>query len=140
MTQNQLSNPIARVLVIEDEIMAKTAAKFYLNRLNCEVDIAGNGAEAFEKIANLYKFIICDLGLPDIGGLEIARFIRKYPGAIGSIPIVILTAHGNNVQREQAYHMGLNGFLIKPLTEELCSEMIKNFVLSPVDKNYFLEN
>src|ERR1700730_3873806 len=121
MTQNQLNSPIARVLVIEDEIMAKTVAKIFLNKLNCEVDIAENGAEAFEKITNPYNFIICDLGLPDVGGLQIARFIRKHPGTIGSIPIVILTAHGNKDQKEEAWQMGLNGFLIKPLTEEFCS-------------------
>lgn len=138
--KNNLTNPLAHVLLIEDSEINAVAVKLMFKQLNCQVEIANRGAVALEKIDHPYHLIVMDLGLPDADGLELSRTIRSQSACNASTPIVILTAHGDDKQREQAREMGLNGFLLKPLTAELCQEMINHFVLSEVDKNYFIEN
>src|ERR1700722_2365787 len=134
-----MTNP-TKILLVEDNELAGLAAKMMFERLHCHIEIAKNMAAAFEKLDESWQLAILDLGLPDGDGLTIARFIRKYPDPIGSIPIVILTAHGDEAQKETAFQIGCNGFLQKPLTTELCEEMLQRLVQSPIDENYFMEN
>jgi CheY-like chemotaxis protein len=134
------NNPLTRALIIEDSEINAMAVQSMLKHLNCQAEIAECGTVALTKIDNPFHFIIMDLGLPDADGLELSRTIRQQSACNASTPIVILTAHGDKKQKEQAREMGLNGFLFKPLTEELCQEMINRFVLTALDKNYFIEN
>src|SRR5271169_1330567 len=138
MKNNPSNNPLTCALIVEDSPINAMAAQMMLKHLNCQAEIAECGTVALTKINNPFHFIIMDLGLPDADGLELSLTIRQQSACNASTPIVILTAHGDKNQKEQAREMGINGFLGKPLTSELCQEMINHFVLSAVDKNYFL--
>lgn len=135
-----LTPPVARVLYVEDNQLMAAAMKRMFESLHCHIEIAGGMAAAFEKLDEPFNLVILDLGLPDGDGLTIARFIRRYPGAIRSTPIVILTAHGDEQQKETAFQMGCNAFLKKPLSTELCEELLQRFVQLPIDEMYFMEN
>jgi DNA-binding response OmpR family regulator len=134
------NNPLTRALVVEDSEMNAIAVQYTLKHFNCQAEIAECGAVALTKLDQPYHFIIVDLGLPDTDGLQLSLTIRQQSACNATTPIVILTAHGDNKQKEQAREMGLNGFLIKPLTDEFCQEIINHFVLTEPDENYFLEN
>jgi CheY-like chemotaxis protein len=134
-----LTTPVARILHVEDNQLIAAATKMMFESLNCQIEIAGSMAAAFEKLDESFNLAILDLGLPDGDGLTIAHFIRKYPGAISSVPIVILTAHGDEAQKETAFQMGCNAFLKKPLSTELCEQMLQRFVFE-YDETYFMEN
>ena len=125
--------------LVEDNELAGIATKMMLETLPCQIEIAKTMATALAKLDQPFQLAILDLGLPDGDGLTIARFIRKFPAPLGSIPIVILTAHGDEQQKEEAFQIGCNGFLTKPLTPELC-QAIFSLVQSPKDEHYFLEN
>ena len=133
------TTPVARILYVEDNQLMAAAAKMTFKSLHCQIDIVGSMAAAFEKLDEPFHLAILDLGLPDGDGLTIAKFIRKYPGAISSIPIVMFTAHGDEAQKETAFQIGCNGFLQKPLSTELCEKMLQRFVFA-YDETYFMEN
>jgi CheY-like chemotaxis protein len=129
-----------KILLVEDDDLSGLVAKMTFEKFHCHIEIAKTMATALAKLNETFQLAVLDLGLPDGDGLTIARFMRKFPAPLGSIPIVILTAHGDEEQKELAFQIGCNGFLIKPLTPELCQEMLQCLVQSPIDKNYFLEN
>ena len=136
MTNNNL-HPI-KILLVEDNELVGLATKMMFETLHCHIEIAKTMATALAKLEQTFQLAILDIGLPDGDGLIIARFIRKFPAPLGSIPIIILTAHGDEQQKEEAFQMGCNGFLTKPLTPELCQEIL-SLAQSPRE-NYFLEN
>lgn len=102
------------VLLVEDLGLAAKIAKYVLNSLNCEVDIASSGQEAIRKAqSGAHALVLMDLGLPDLSGVATTRAIREF----SDVPIYALTAHTDDGHKQEALNAGMNGFLIKPLDE-----------------------
>ncbi len=141
MNKTEKTTPIARILLVEDNLMCGKAQKGLLESEHCQVNLATTAGDALGKIekGNLYDFAVIDLGLPDLSGLALARIIRRFPDKISTLPIIILTAHGTEAHKKEAREIGCNGFLFKPLLGEGCEELVKHFVLS-YDQDYFMEN
>ncbi len=124
---NQM-HPI-KLLLVEDNLMCAKAQQGLFKCLKCEVEVARNMTSALEKLKEqLFQLVVCDLGLPDGNGFDIARYIRQCPPPINTTPIVILTAHGDDTHKEQARKIGCNAFVEKPLTYELCEEILKEML------------
>ena len=105
-----------RVLLVEDLQIVARIAKFMLNALQCDVDVATSGQEAVEKIfAEHYDLVLMDIGLPDYDGFTITRRIRE---VFDSLPVYALTAYTDEAHKAQAKSAGMTGFLIKPLDEK----------------------
>ena len=106
----------AHVLLVEDGISAAMAAKLFLQRCQCTVDIAQDGAQALTKASeNTYDLILMDIGLPDMEGTEVARQIRELADTEKSqVPIVALTGHAGNPERcQQCLDVGMQQVLMK---------------------------
>ncbi len=125
------------ILLVEDEPMATRAISGSFKQLGCQVDIANCGLVALEKLHNPYQLIVCDLGLPDINGMEVARQFRHSPGFNSQTPILIATAHGDEKLKTQAREIGLTGFLHKPVLYELCQKVLNRLVFSQPPAGYF---
>ncbi|MFI4957316.1 MAG: response regulator [Gammaproteobacteria bacterium] len=111
-----------KVLLVEDLPLAAKIARFILGDLNCDVDVATNGAEALQKAqSNAYDLIFMDVGLPDATGFEVTSRIRK---AGVQVPIYALTAHTDADHRDQAIAAGMTGFLTKPLEEMAVRQLL----------------
>ena len=113
-----------RVLVIEDEAIAKIISRKLFTNAGCQVDVAETGAQAIEKLTNDFDLVMLDLGLPDYNGFDIADFIRKNLGDIATVPIVAISAHADCSYIEPAKKVGINGLFSKPLTSELCEDLL----------------
>jgi len=108
-----------RTLLIEDEVIARTMASQVIESLDCQCDTAENGQEALELVnKNSYDFILCDLGLPDISGFEVARQIRAGNSANKNISIFALSAHNDKEHEARSLDSGMTYFLKKPLNEK----------------------
>lgn len=119
----------AKVLVVEDHKIAQKIAVFFLNALGCQADIASSGSEALELFhKNHYDLIFMDIGLPDTDGFTVTKSIRSKEDKSNPVPVVALTAHANDLTRLQAIEVGMNDFLVKPLTKESCEMTLKKFV------------
>lgn len=117
-----------RILVVDDNPLNRQIASLQLRRqlLAAEIDQAGNGIQALEKIRNnLYDVILLDLLMPEMDGFETARKIRtELPEPQRSIPIIALTANNDAREHERCLAVGMNESMIKPFDRILLSKKV----------------
>lgn len=118
-----------KILVVEDNTIACLAETRLVKMCNCEVDEAHDGAETLEKVKNEhYDLIFMDIGLPDTTGFKLAEIIRGGNGNNQKVPIIALTAHESADYRIQAAEIGMDDYLVKPLTLETCKDTLKKYL------------
>ncbi len=119
-----------RVLVVEDNPIAQTVAKAILTQLRCDTGLADTGKKAVELWKNgQYNLIFMDIGLPDIDGYEVTHQIRLYELTHKThIPIIALTAHAGDENKQRCIEAGMNAVLTKPLTAKSCTDILDAFI------------
>jgi CheY-like chemotaxis protein len=102
---------------VEDNTVNQKVAARSLERLGCEVQIAGNGEAALAAYSEAgFELILMDLQMPVMDGLTATRRIRELEAANGQrTPIVALTANAMAGQLERCLAADMDGFLTKPL-------------------------
>lgn len=117
-----------KILLVEDNLINQKIAKIILEDFNCDVDIAGNGEEVLSRLEELdqYDLIFMDVGLPDLSGFEICAQLRKHPG-LQTIPIIAMTAHILERDKEQALASGMNKVIAKPITYEALRVVLDDY-------------
>ena len=101
------------ILVVDDEPKIVQIARDYLEHAGFEVVSAASGPAALEIIATTHPaLVILDLGLPGIDGLEVTKRIRQ----AGSLPIVILTARDDEIDKVVGLELGADDYLTKPFS------------------------
>ncbi len=96
--------------------MGQKVVKLMLEKIGFQVTLANNGKEAEENFfqnPSLFVGIILDYEMPIKSGIEATKSIREKDK---SIPIVILTAHSTEKDKEECLESGANEFLTKPVT------------------------
>ncbi|MGC4051451.1 MAG: ATP-binding protein [Paludibaculum sp.] len=107
---------MARVLVVEDNTVNQRLVQRMLERLGCEVDVAGDGHEAIRKVQSFtFDLILMDWRLPGMDGLETTRLLREKLLEDQQVPIVALTANAMHGDREQCLQAGMSDYLAKPI-------------------------
>ncbi len=110
-----IDDPIATVLVVEDQIVAAQIARRILQEHQCASDIAKTGEEALEKIkTEVYDLVLMDIGLPDIDGIEVTRLMRNHLDP-KTTPIIALTAHITPEKAKVCLDAGMQDVISKPL-------------------------
>lgn len=103
----------ARILVVDDEPEILRALRTNLTRHGFEVDTASGGREALDSHARRHPdVVVLDLGLPDVGGVEVIRELRER----GSTPIVILSARDAEQDKIAALDLGADDYVTKPFS------------------------
>jgi DNA-binding NtrC family response regulator len=103
-----------KLLIVEDEIAQARGLAAHLTLDGHEVDQAASGEEALAKDLASYALVLCDLRLPDMGGLEIFERVRHSLGPQAPV-FVILTAYGTVEVAREALKAGAYDFLTKPV-------------------------
>lgn len=116
------------VLLVEDDALTQRVTKWMLEELKCKVDIASNGAKAIQLLTTRYDVIFLDVGLPDMDGIELAKIIRNTNNPNETTPIVALTAHVLDKDREKCKAVGMNNFLKKPLFKNDLKRLILKII------------
>jgi len=105
-----------RVLLAEDNFMNQKLAVHLLAKLNCRIDVANNGLEAVElAVRRPYDLIFMDCLMPEMDGWAATRAIRRSENGTGRVPIIAITAHVNQEQREKCRAAGMDDFIEKPI-------------------------
>jgi DNA-binding NtrC family response regulator len=103
----------AKVLVVDDEKSILTLLKDALSQWGYEVTCASSGAEALDVLRNeLYAAALTDIHMPDIGGLELLREIKRQDE---SIEVVVMTGYPTIASAVEALKEGASDYLSKPL-------------------------
>jgi two-component system phosphate regulon response regulator PhoB len=105
-----------RVLVVEDEAPLVAMLRYNLEKEGFEVDEASNGEEALAKIAELKPdVVLLDWMLPLVSGIEVCRQLRRAP-ATRSLPVIMLTARGEEADRVRGLDSGADDYVVKPFS------------------------
>ena len=111
-----MNSIVQRILMIDDDARLAAMVRDYLQDAGLQVEIAGD-ANAGQTRLREQKFdlLLLDLMLPDIDGLELCRRIRAQSGrAGGDVPILMLTAKGDPLDRVVGLELGADDYLAKP--------------------------
>ena len=112
----QLPLPNTRILLAEDNPANQMVIKSILEFANLQVDIAADGYEALEAVRSLpYDIVLMDISMPEMDGMTATKAIRKLSSAARNIPIIALTAHTLNGDKERFIEAGMNDYLSKPI-------------------------
>jgi two-component system, OmpR family, phosphate regulon response regulator OmpR len=102
---------VERVLLIEDDARLAGMVSEYLGAAGYRVTIAASGGNGLERLAaEPYDALVLDLSLPDIDGLEVCRQLR----ARWDLPVLMLTARGDAMDRVVGLEIGADDYLPKP--------------------------
>jgi CheY-like chemotaxis protein len=103
------------VLVVEDTPVTQKVILAILVRNGYAADVAPNGLEAIRALEERrYDIVLMDVQMPVLDGLETTRAIRRNP-AWRNMPIVAMTAHAMNGDRERCLEAGMDAYLAKPV-------------------------
>jgi two-component system KDP operon response regulator KdpE len=112
---------LSRVLVVDDEPQIRRALRVALRANDYEVAEVETGQAAIESVAlSPPDLVILDLGLPDVDGFEVCRRLREWT----QLPIIVLSAHGDDQAKVRALDEGADDFVTKPFSmPELLARM-----------------
>jgi two-component system KDP operon response regulator KdpE len=111
----------ARVLVVDDEPQIRRALRLVLRANGYEVTEVAAGEAALDALSmSMYDLMILDLVLPDLDGVEVCRRVREW----SEMPVLILSAHGEDDVKVRALDEGADDFVSKPFSApELLARM-----------------
>lgn len=103
--------PIDVILVVDDEANIRDLARLYLEKEGYKVVLAQDGAQALKLVeTHELAFIVLDLMLPEVDGWEVCRRVR----AQSDVPILMLTARDDDIDKIVGLEMGADDYLTKP--------------------------
>jgi two-component system KDP operon response regulator KdpE len=105
----------AHILLVDDDGSIQRAVTPLLRSRGYDVETVGSGADALRAVAERPPdLVVLDLGLPDLDGVEVCRRIRK----TSSVPIIVLSARGNETDKVSALDLGADDYVTKPFSPE----------------------
>ncbi|MEK6581513.1 MAG: response regulator transcription factor [Nitrospirota bacterium] len=105
-----------KILIVDDEPDLAELVSYNLKKEGFEVSSASDGEEALKKIRKgNFNLVILDLMLPGIQGMELCRILRNDPKT-KHLPIIMLTAKGEDVDKILVLEMGADDYIAKPFS------------------------
>ena len=122
------------ILVVEDNVVNQKVAVGQLRSLGYDADVARSGNEALDAIRNQsYDLIFLDCQMPDIDGYDVARTIRSMEKGGRRVPIVAMTAHAMEGEREKCIASGMDDYLTKPVSMQRLSSVLVRWIGARAD-------
>lgn len=117
-----------KILVVDDEPFILRSLTFILKKNGYEVDSATNGKEAIEAIlAGRPRLVFLDLMMPKKNGLEVCTEVRQN-SELDDVHIIMLTAKGQELDREKGLKAGANEYLTKPFSPSKVLDRVRELV------------
>ena len=108
-----LAGSRGRIVVVDDEPMVREVVSKYLEAAGYEVVTVGDGKEAARLLKNdVPDLVVLDVMLPGMDGLAVLQEIRR----ISDVPVILLTARGDEVDRIAGLEIGADDYVVKPFS------------------------
>jgi signal transduction histidine kinase/CheY-like chemotaxis protein len=129
------SGSLVRILVVEDNHVNQKVVTAVLRKRGFCIELANDGQEALNKLEKSAAFdlVLMDIQMPVLDGLEATRMIRKDPRWDG-LPIIAMTAHAMNGDKERCLEAGMNGYISKPVHPSLLLSTVDEFLLQKTSR------
>ena len=134
-----------RILLVEDNPVNREVACGMLERFDCRIDTVENGREAVSAVENAeYSLVFMDCQMPEMDGFTATRLIREREAkagmpnggaerrAVSHLPIVALTAHAMQGDRELCLAAGMDDYLTKPFTLSQLERILAKWIPSQI--------
>jgi PAS domain S-box-containing protein len=121
----------ARVLLVEDNITNQQVALGLLKKLGLRAEAVANGAEAVQALESIpYDLVLMDVQMPVMDGLEATRRIRSPQSAVRNhlVPIVAMTAHAMQGDRERCLEAGMHDYVSKPVSARALATVLARWL------------
>ena len=114
------------ILLAEDNLVNQKITTRMLEKLGHAVTVVGNGREALDATGRqTFDLVLMDIQMPEMSGFEATETIRRQESGSGRhLPIIALTAHAMDGDRERCLESGMDGYLSKPVRGEELSRVI----------------
>jgi DNA-binding response OmpR family regulator len=117
-----------KILVVDDEKHIVKIVEFNLRRSGYEVCAAYNGREALEKVENENPdLLILDVMMTELDGFSVCKKLRAKPET-EKLPVIILTAKGQEIDRDLASESGATAYMTKPFSPKLLLDKVSELL------------
>jgi len=124
---------MSRILIIDDDFNLLQMVKLMLERVGHEVETARDGEKGITLAGQTQpELAIIDVMMPDLSGYDVVRKLRHDP-LTARIPIIILTARSQPMDKHMALEAGANAFLSKPVTAQELTERVEAVIRAGVN-------
>jgi two-component system alkaline phosphatase synthesis response regulator PhoP len=117
-----------KIIVVDDEPYIARVIKFKLEQEGYNVISANDGQTGLQRIREEKPdLVLLDVMMPGLSGYDVCQQLKKDP-ALSGIPVVILTAKGQERDREQGLNMGASDYITKPFSPNRLLELVRNMI------------
>lgn len=108
---------VVPVLIIDDDVKLGDLVREYLKREGMQAHLVHDGESGVARAqSGDYQIVVLDVMLPGIGGFEVLRRLRSSSGVGAKLPVLMLTARGDELDRVLGLEMGADDYLSKPFS------------------------
>ncbi|MDR5906180.1 response regulator transcription factor [Franzmannia qiaohouensis] len=119
---------MAKVLVVDDEPNIVLSLEFLMQQAGFDVVTAEDGESALQSVVDgAPDLILLDISLPGISGFDVLEQLRADP-AHAKLPIIMLTAHGREVEREKGLALGADDYITKPFSTQALVDKVQGLL------------
>jgi signal transduction histidine kinase len=122
-----------RILVVEDNPVNQKVVVAVLRKRGFSIELANDGQEALSKLQNsgAFDLVLMDVQMPVLDGLEATRLIRR-EARWKELPIIAMTAHAMNGDKERCLEAGMNGYISKPVHPAHLLSTVDEYLLQKI--------
>jgi CheY-like chemotaxis protein len=122
------------VLLVEDNEVNQLVAVAMLEKQGYDVDVVGDGQAALDAVADRpYDAVLMDCQMPVMDGYAAAAELRRREAGSDHLPIIALTAHALDAERERCFAAGMDDFVPKPARADALAAALERHIGPPVD-------